>query len=87
MTFGQAIEALKMGHRVARAGWNGKGMCLYYVPAGAYPTRTKAAHDLFGDDALVPYRPYIAMVTVNREVVPWLASQSDVLEEDWQIVG
>lgn len=37
MTFGEAIEAAKMGKKIARAGWNGKGMFLYYVPAAAYP--------------------------------------------------
>ena len=41
--FGQAIEALKQGKRVARQGWNGKGMFLFLLPAGTVPT--KAIHD------------------------------------------
>jgi hypothetical protein len=86
MTFGQAVEAMKVGIKVARVGWNGKGMFLYYVPAAEYPAQTGAAKAHFGDDALVPYRAYIAMLTVTGEVVPWVASQSDVLEEDWGIV-
>lgn len=85
MNFGDALTELKAGNRVARAGWNGKGMCLYYVPEGAYPTRTGAARAIFGEDALVPYQAYIAMVTVQRTVVPWLASQTDVLAEDWSV--
>lgn len=83
MNFGQAIEALKAGKRVAREGWNGKGMFLYYVPEGAYPARTDVAKKEWGEDALVPYQPYIAMKTVQRTVVPWLASQTDMLAEDW----
>ena len=81
MNFGDAVAALKNGHKVARANWNGKGMWLYLVPAASYPAQTDAAKAHFG--AVVPYRAYIAMVTAQGDVVPWLASQSDVLEEDW----
>jgi hypothetical protein len=85
MNFGQAIETLKGGQKVAREGWNGKGMFLYYVPANSYPAQTEAAKDHFGD--MVPYGAYIAMKTAQNNVVPWLASQTDVLAEDWQIVA
>lgn len=86
MTFGDAIAALKDGHRVVRSGWNGKGMFLYYVPEGAYPARTEVAKKEWGDDALVPYQAYIAMKTVQGTVVPWLASQTDMLAEDWAVL-
>lgn len=86
MTFGYAIQALKAGERVARAGWNGKGMFLYYVPEGQYPARTEVAKREWGEDALVPYQAYIAMKTVQGTVVPWLASQTDMLAEDWEAV-
>ena len=74
MTFGQAIEALKAGKRVSRAGWNGKGMWLAltkkFVPTG----------DL-------PCQPYIVMWTAAAQWQPgWLASQADMLAEDWQVV-
>lgn len=85
MDFGDAIRALKDGKKVTRAGWNGKNMFLYYVPPGNYPARTDIAKAEWGEDGLVPYRAYIAMKTVQGDVVPWLASQSDVLEEDWEI--
>lgn len=84
MNFGKAIEALKSGEKVARSGWNGKGMFLYHVPANSYPAQTDAARSEFGD--MVPYGAYIAMKTAQDNVVPWLASQTDVLAEDWQIV-
>lgn len=83
LNFGQALEALKAGKRVARTGWNGKGMFLYLVPANSYPAQTGAAKLYWGDDALVPYGAYIAMKTAQENVVPWLASQTDVLTEDW----
>lgn len=86
MTFGLAIEAMKKGLPVQRAGWNGKGMFVYLVPANAYPATTKVAKNFFNGE-LVPYGAYIAMKTADDMVVPWLASQTDVLAEDWLIQG
>lgn len=84
MTLGQAIEAMIAGQRVARAGWNGEGMWLYHVPASSYLAATDAARASFGD--FVPYGAYIAMRTAQGNVVPWLASQTDMLADDWQII-
>lgn len=83
--FGDAIQQLKFGKKVARSGWNGKGMYLYYVPANSYPSVTDVAKNEFGDTT--PYGAYIAMKTAQGNVVPWLASQTDVLSEDWELVG
>lgn len=99
MSFGHAIHALKAGQKVARAGWNGKGMWLYLVPANSYPAQTEAAKEYWidrqeaprGDNTvgpiMVPYSAYIAMKTAQENVVPWLASQTDVLAEDWCVVA
>jgi hypothetical protein len=84
--FGEALVALKFGQKVARQGWNGKGMFLYFVPEGQYPARTAIAKAEWGEDGLVPYQPYIAMKTVQGTVVPWLASQTDMLAEDWEVL-
>jgi hypothetical protein len=88
MNFGHAIEMLKRGEAVARAGWNGKRMFLYLVPAPeqGYPAQTGVAKAFFGEGALVPYGAYIAMKTATGEVVPWLASQTDMLADDWTVV-
>lgn len=86
LNFGHALEALKRGHRVARSDWNGKGMFIYLVPAASYPAHRGAAKRWAGEDAMIPYGAYLAMKTATDEVVPWLASQTDVLAEDWCIV-
>ena len=86
MTFGAAIEALKAGKRVARAGWNGKGMFVYLVPASSYPAQTGAAKAHFGDGAMVPYNAYMAIKNVNETVSTWVPSVNDCLAEDWAIV-
>lgn len=85
--FGLAIHCLKAGKKVQRAGWNGKGMFLYYVPAASYPMQRNNLETMGGifPDDMVPYGAYIAMKTAQDNVVPWLASQTDVLAEDWQL--
>lgn len=84
MDFGEALSILKEGSSVSREGWNGKGMYLYLVPANTYAAQTEIAKKNFGDS--VPYEAYIALKTVQNTVVPWLASQSDLLASDWQRV-
>ena len=84
MHFEDALYMLKGGSKIARDGWNGKNMWLYLVPANEYPAQTKAAAMHFGP--MVPYRAYIAMKTAQNDVVPWVASQSDILAEDWRTV-
>lgn len=92
LSFGHAIEALKEGRKVSRAGWNGKGMWLMLV-AGA-PKATlkdgspyKVATGLDECEIL----PHIDMWTVNAHgrtaMLPgWLASQTDMLANDWCVV-
>lgn len=84
LSFGTALTRLKDGKKLQRAGWNGKGMYLYHVPAQSYPAVTEIARAEFGE--LVPYGAYIAMKTAQNNVVPWLASQTDILADDWQVI-
>ncbi|AMW64524.1 MULTISPECIES: DUF2829 domain-containing protein [Pseudomonas] len=79
MSFGLAVEALKLGKRVSRVGWNGKGMWLKLVPADLADTVS------FQHEALRPL-PWIGMKTADQCFVPWLASQTDVLADDWQLI-
>jgi hypothetical protein len=95
LSFGEAVVALKAGKRVARQGWNGKGMFLFLLPASdGIPT--KVIHDpalravieseIGGDtfDALGSIR----MFTADKKILTgWLASQTDILAEDWEILA
>lgn len=86
MNFGQALEVLKNGGRVARNGWNGKDMWLALIPGSTFAVdahRPLAAHIKPG--TIVNYLPHIDMKTVNGDIVPWLASQTDVLADDWVV--
>jgi hypothetical protein len=82
---GWAVKEMENGAKVARAGWNGVGMFLYFVGEGQYPAKSPVAKAYWGENALVPYQPYVAMKTAWDTVVPWLCSQSDLLAKDWQI--
>ncbi len=85
--FDAALQLIQRGKRVARKGWNGKNMFIYFVPKGNYAPCTKAAAKYCtNDDGLVPYGAYIAMKTVDGTVIPWLASQTDLLARDWYTV-
>ncbi|HEC2551352.1 DUF2829 domain-containing protein [Raoultella ornithinolytica] len=91
LSFGLAIEALKQGKKVARAGWNGKGMWVVVVKPPQTATPPDMRYDVkVGDEyTFVPgvkLLPWIGMKTADGGFVPWLASQTDVLAEDWQIV-
>lgn len=78
MDFGSAIENLKAGERVARAGWNGKGMWIELcTPPGDF---TDEMGQTYGR------RPYIYMKTADDMLVPWVASQTDILADDWMLV-
>lgn len=71
MDFGQALHLLVQGKKVTRTGWNGKDMWL--------ALQTPDEHSKMR-------RPYIYMSPVDGDLVPWVASQSDLLAIDWQEV-
>ena len=84
MTFGDALEALKQGQRVARKGWNGKGMYVFLAFAPDFVTDA----DISEFDKLeVEVGDMLVMKTAQNTFQPgWLASQADMLAEDWYIV-
>ncbi len=84
--FGWAIAALKKGKKVARKNWNGKGMFVYLVPTASYPAQTGAAKRFYGEGAMVPYNPYLAIKNVDDTVSTWVPSINDVLANDWIIL-
>jgi len=72
MDFSTALVRLKVGARMARAGWNGKNMYIEMQVPDAHSKMTL---------------PYLFMKTAQGDLVPWLASQTDILAEDWETVA
>ena len=84
MSFGMAIEAMKKGKRVARAGWNGKGMYVFLADGVEFSTMADMSE--FGEDE-VYVSDTLVLRTAQKTLQPgWLASQSDMLADDWYIV-
>lgn len=87
LSFGQALDYLKKEKkRVARKGWNGKGMYLVYFSPVAHRMDMLALEGGRENECL-PLLPFILMKTADNMWVPWLASQTDILAEDWELVN
>jgi hypothetical protein len=76
---GWAVGAMKLGERVRRPGWNGKGMWLVLVGHNAWGAVSDAITFRVKDRA-----PFVAMKTADDKLVPWLCSQTDLLADDWE---
>lgn len=86
LSFSHALDLIKAGKRVARAGWNGKGMFVFLVPGSTFKVSREPLLSILGEGTEVSYHGHIDMKTANGQIVPWLASQTDVLAEDWELV-
>jgi hypothetical protein len=96
MNFGQAIEALKEGKKVAREGWNGKGMYLALKMGhvswnseelALFQECVKPCDKIEGVNAIVEHHASICIKTVDNKILTgWYASKTDILSEDWVIV-
>ena len=101
MNFGKVLEALKEGKKVARNGWNGKGM--YVVLQKGYPdgiTINKNTQEALNlpEGTIVGFRPYLMMACPkgstnhfgktenNIDCIPWLPGHGDLLAEDWEVI-
>lgn len=87
--FDVALPLLKTGKRVQRDGWNGKGMWIAYqpgYPAGIPINANTAKATGLPEGTVCRFLPYVMMKTADGAFVPWLASQTDVLAEDWRVV-
>ena len=86
MSFGLAIEAAKRGERIARKGWNGKGMYVFLADDVEFNTDADIS-EFYGSADGVYVAPMLVLRTAQGNLQPgWLATQSDMLAEDWHIV-
>jgi len=91
LSFSTALDACKKGHRIAREGWNGKGMYVWYMPPLNVPAEwckepvlKQLANENGGN---IECLGTLRMYTADKKVLTgWLASQTDLLADDWQIL-
>lgn len=84
--FGWAIKQLKAGNKVCRSGWNGKNMFVFLVPGSTFKVNRPPLMGIYPEGTEINYHAHIDMRTVDGTIVPWLASQSDMLADDWELV-
>lgn len=86
MKFSEALELAKQGAKISREGWNGKGMFIFLVNGNSIKN---AINESYGDPTKDGYNvlDFLMMFTAQKDMVPWLASQTDILAEDWDVIG
>jgi hypothetical protein len=87
--FGWALENLHLGNKLARVGWNGKDMFVVLqrgYPDGIPINKNTAEATGIAEGTVCRFLPYLMMKTADGAFVPWLASQTDILANDWIMV-
>lgn len=93
-SFSTALDAMQCGEHITRDGWNGKGMYLFILKgltamkpqlARFHAGVMQDAHEAYGADR-IGIEPFVVMKTADNKYIPWLASQSDLLANDWIIL-
>ena len=84
--FSTALMYVKNGKKMQRQGWNGKGMFIFLVPGSTFKVNRPPLLGIYPEGTEINYHAHIDMRTADGQIVPWLASQSDLLANDWQEV-
>jgi len=83
MNFGQARDAAEAGDKVAREGWNGKGMFVFMIGGNAWSFTISRTGLPVSD---LDTSPFLCLKTADNKLAPWLPSQTDMLADDWAVV-
>ena len=84
MNFSQALVEVKKGSKVKRKGWNGKGMFIFLVIGSTFKVNRPPLLGIYPEGTEINYHAHIDMKTADEMIVPWVASQTDVLADDWE---
>lgn len=85
MDFSSALIALKHGKRLRRAGWNSLDQFIFLVPGSVFSVNRPPLLGIYPLGTEITYLPHIDIRTAQGAIVPWLASQTDILAEDWEL--
>jgi len=86
MNFSEALDHIKQGKKMARDGWNGKDMFVFLVPGSVFKANRPPLLGIYPEGTDITYRAHIDMRTADGQIVPWVASQTDLLADDWVVV-
>lgn len=85
-SFCVALVGIRAGERWRRVGWNGKGAFIFLVPGSRFTVNRTPLLGIYPEGTAVDYHSHIDMKTAQGYVVPWAASQTDLLSDDWEMV-
>jgi len=86
MSFAHAMHLVQRGYRVARSGWNGKGMFIFLVPGSRFEVNRPPLLGIYPEGTAITYGSHIDIKAADGRVFPWLASQDDMNSNDWNLV-
>ena len=86
MNFGDALHFMKEGNKVARSGWNGKGMFIFLVKGSRFTVNRPPLLGIYPEGTEINYHSHVDMKTADDTVVPWICSQTDMMANDWCVV-
>lgn len=86
MDYSAALTAIKEGGRVARRGWNGKGMFVFLVPGSVFKVNREPLLSIVGEGAEIAYRPHIDIKNADGSIAVWVPSITDQMADDWYSV-
>ncbi len=81
--FADALDFIKNGRQVRRLGWNSTDQFIFLVPGSTFVVNRPPLSIMYPEGTEIEYQPHIDMKTVQGTIVPWIASQSDLLANDW----
>ena len=83
MSFGSALVALEQGLKVARAGWNGKGMFIFLVDGSTFKVNRAPLNKIYPEGTEINYQPHIDMKAADGSIFVWNPNQLHMLAYDW----
>jgi hypothetical protein len=86
MDFSYALDHLKDGLTLYRRNWNGENMFIFLVPGSHFQVNRHPLLGIFPEGTEIDYHAHIDMRTSDGTIVPWVASQTDLLADDWEVV-
>lgn len=84
--FSIALDRVKGGRKMARKGWNGKGMFIFLVPGSTFVVNRKPLLGIYPEGTEIKYHAHIDMRTADGQIVPWVISQTDLFANDWVVI-
>lgn len=84
---GWAVKQMHNGSRVRRSGWNGKGMFIFLVPGSVFKVNRAPLLGIYPEGTEINYHSHVDLKNSDGQIVPWNASQGDLLAVDWELAG